>query len=94
MFVSKKESDRVNQISRAVSLACEADGYLAACRRAKRSPTAEEKKVIDEAEALREQIIQVDAFETLAGNNHRGEWMRATWSATPISNAAKQSASH
>ena len=59
VFVSKDEKDRVNQISRAVSLACEADGYLAACRRAKRQPTAEEQKVIDEAEVLRELIIQV-----------------------------------
>jgi len=94
VFVSKQESDRVNQISRAVSLACEADGYLSACRRAKRAPTPEEQKVIDEAEALREEIIQVDAFETLAGNNHKAEWMRATWTADPISETAQQSASH
>ena len=33
VFVSKNENDRVNQISRAVSLAVEADGYLAACRK-------------------------------------------------------------
>ncbi len=59
VFVSKKQDDRVNQISRAVSLAVQADQYLAACRRAKRQPTAEEQKVIDAAEELREQIIQV-----------------------------------
>jgi hypothetical protein len=45
VFVSKDEKDRVNQISRAVSLACEADACLTACRRAKRSPTPEEQKV-------------------------------------------------
>ena len=45
VFVSKDEKDRVNQISRAVSLACEADACLTACRRAKRSPTPAEQKV-------------------------------------------------
>jgi hypothetical protein len=46
VFVSKDEKDRVNQISRAVSLACEADACLTACRRAKRSPTPAEQKVL------------------------------------------------
>eukprot|EP00961_Rhodomonas_salina_P262281 3544464-Rhodomonas_salina.1 len=88
VFVSKSETDRVNQISRAVALACQADGYLAACRRAKRKPTAEEQRVIDEAEALRELIIQVDAFETLGGSNHRAKWMDATWTVGPLDKAA------
>lgn len=94
VFVSKDQNDRVNQISRAVSLACEADGYLAACRRQKRQPTAEEQKVIDEAEALRELIIQVDAFDTLSGQDHKGEWMKATWSVGPIDASAQQSSGH
>ena len=93
VFVSKDQNDRVNQISRAVSLACEADGYLAACRRAKRQPTPEEQAVIDEAEALREQIIQVDSFETLAGQNHREDWMKATWSVGPVHGSSQQQSS-
>ena len=90
VFVSKDQGDRVNQISRAISLACEADGYLAACRKAKRQPTAGEQAVIDQAEELRESIIQVDAFETLGATNHKGEWMKATWS---VDDARSQSAS-
>lgn len=39
----------------------EADALLTAVRKAKRAPTAAEKAIIDEAEALREQIIQVRA---------------------------------
>ena len=93
VFVSKDENDRVNQISRAISLACEADGYLAACRKQKRQPTAEEAKVIGEAEELREKIIQVDAFDTLNGQNHKGEWMKATWTVDKIE-AESQSATH
>ena len=65
------------------------------CVQAKRLPTAEEKKVIDDAEALREQIIQVDAFDTLNGGNHKGEWMKATWTVGKIEQvAASQSAQH
>jgi hypothetical protein len=30
--------------------------------------------VIDAAEELREEIIQVDAFETLKGHDHRASW--------------------
>ena len=93
VFVSKDQNDRVNQISRAISLACEADGYLSACRKAKRQPTAEEQAVIDQAEELREKIIQVDAFETLGATNHKGEWMKATWSVEHTAGGS-QSASH
>ena len=95
VFVSKNENDRVNQISRAVSLAVEADGYLAACRKAKRQPTEEEQKVIDAAEDLREKIIQVDAFATLGSSDHKGEWMKATWKVEAVKGAsAGQSAAH
>jgi len=93
VFVSKDQNDRVNQISRAISIACEADGYLTACRKQKRQPTAEEQMVIDEADDLREKIIEVDAFETLSGNNHKGEWMKATWTVDKVETAS-QSATH
>ena len=51
-------------------------------------------QVIDEAEALRELIIQVDAFDTLSGQDHKGEWMKATWSVGPIDASAQQSSGH
>mmetsp|Transcript_55721 Transcript_55721/g.132983 ORF Transcript_55721/g.132983 Transcript_55721/m.132983 type:complete len:766 (+) Transcript_55721:102-2399(+) len=83
-FVSKDPQDRINQIVRAMPLACQADEYLAACRKEKRQPTDAEQAVINQAEELRELIIQVDVFDTLAGKNHRGEDMKATWSVEPF----------
>lgn len=79
VFVSKDPTDRVNLISRAVSECFHADNILAACRKEKRTPTPEEQKKIDAAEAMREEIIQVDSFPTLMGKDHRASWMDATW---------------
>eukprot|EP00961_Rhodomonas_salina_P277102 3744811-Rhodomonas_salina.3 len=79
VFVSKNPNDRVNQISRAVSMAVEADKIMSACRKAKRQPTTEEQAKIDAAEELREQIIQVDAFPTLANQEHNHQGMTPTW---------------
>merc|ERR1712227_670592 len=50
VFVSDDATDRVRQINDA----------LPKCRKAKRDPTAEEQLLLDEAEAMRELIIQVD----------------------------------
>lgn len=43
----------------------QADEILAKCRKEKRQPTPDEQKLIDEVEAAREVIIQVDAFPAL-----------------------------
>ena len=54
-------------------------------------PTVEEGQRGGEIAHAGEEIIQVDSFETLAGQNHREDWMKATWSVGPI-DASKQSA--
>ena len=92
VFVSKNPEDRVNQIARALPLAYQADLYLAACRKEKRQPTAAEKEVIDQAEALREQIIQVDVFQMLAGKDHRAEHMKPTWKVEPVEGSKAEAA--
>ena len=52
-----------------------ADTLLAACRKEKRQPSAAEKALIDEAEAMRETIIQVDSFQRLGRELHLSqEW--------------------
>ena len=92
VFVSKNPNDRINQIVRALPLAHQADLFLAACRKEKRQPTAAEKEVIDQAEALREQIIQVDVFPMLAGKDHRAEHMKPTWKVEPVQGSKAEAA--
>jgi acyl-CoA dehydrogenase len=65
VFVSSDPSDRVRQINDALPKCIAADKILSVCRKQKRNPTAEEQLALDEAEAMREKIIQVDAFKQL-----------------------------
>jgi acyl-CoA dehydrogenase len=78
VFVSKNPKDRVAMIARAMPICYEADKIMSACRKEKRSPTAAEQAKIDEAEALREEIIQVDSFPII-GKEHNTEWMKPSW---------------
>jgi Na+-translocating ferredoxin:NAD+ oxidoreductase RnfG subunit len=66
MFISKNiDTDRVAMMNHILPKACAADDILAKCRKEKRSPTAEEQHLIDEVEAVREMVIQVDSFDGL-----------------------------
>jgi len=91
VFVSKDPKDRVNQIARCVPLAVEADKIMSACRKAKRTPMAEEQATIDAAEELREQIIQVDAFDVLAEKEHNTSSMQPTWTVQRVEGGEKAS---
>jgi hypothetical protein len=84
VFISKNPKDRVNMISRAIGMCYEADKILATCRKEKRTPMPDEQARIDAAEAMREEIIQVDSFPTLGGKEHNTEWMKPTWKPQPI----------
>ncbi|CAM9411921.1 unnamed protein product [Chrysoparadoxa australica] len=64
-FVSSDLNNRVALIHDALPKALAADKILLAMRREKREATAAEQVVIDEAEAAREVIIQVDSFRGL-----------------------------
>jgi len=65
IFISDHADDRLNLIQNAFPKVLAADNILKACRKEKRSMTSEEKKVVNEAEIAREQVIQVDSFPRL-----------------------------
>ncbi|CAK4369091.1 unnamed protein product [Aphanomyces euteiches] len=65
MFISDKPDDRVALIHKTLPKAIIADAILSKLRKEKRSATPEEQALIDEVEAAREIIIQVDAFQAL-----------------------------
>ncbi|TMW56095.1 hypothetical protein Poli38472_008743 [Pythium oligandrum] len=71
VFVSSKPTDRVHLINATLGKAVEADKILAKLRKEKRNATTEEQKLIDEVEAAREQIIQVDSFEGLGAELYK-----------------------
>mmetsp|Transcript_22053 Transcript_22053/g.32009 ORF Transcript_22053/g.32009 Transcript_22053/m.32009 type:complete len:775 (-) Transcript_22053:62-2386(-) len=65
VFVSEDPTDRVHLLHATLPKALKADAILSTLRKEKRNPTAEEQVIIDEAEAAREIIIQVDSFPRL-----------------------------
>merc|ERR1711916_401368 len=71
VFVSDDLSDRVGLLNHALAKAVEADNILRDARRSKRSLTAAEQAIVDEAEEYREEIIQVDAFKNFGPNDTR-----------------------
>ena len=63
LFISQNVTDnRTSLIVQTLPKAIAADAILTKLRKEKRQPTAEEQKVIDEAEAAREEIIQVSLY--------------------------------
>eukprot|EP01097_Dermamoeba_algensis_P004695 TRINITY_DN3030_c0_g1_i1.p1 TRINITY_DN3030_c0_g1~~TRINITY_DN3030_c0_g1_i1.p1 ORF type:complete len:744 (-),score=221.45 TRINITY_DN3030_c0_g1_i1:134-2365(-) len=72
IFHSKDPHDRHNLLLRALPKAVEADAILSKLKKEKRSATKAEQQVIDEAEALREEVIQVDAFPSLGVEKQAG----------------------
>ena len=65
VFVSEDPADRVALLNATLPKAVKADRTLTALRKQKRSATIDEQKSIDEVEAAREIIIQVDDFDRL-----------------------------
>ncbi|KAF1773104.1 Acyl-CoA dehydrogenase, C-termina, bacterial type [Phytophthora cactorum] len=65
VFVSNDPEDRVALLNATLPKAVKADRTLTALRKQKRSATIDEQKFIDEVEAAREIIIQVDNFDGL-----------------------------
>ena len=82
VFVSENKEDRIRQINDALPVCIQADKILARMRKEKRKePTQGEREVIDKAEAMREEIIQVDAFLEIR-NEHQELVMRTSPEAT------------
>jgi len=74
MFISKNPQNRQAQIEAALPLAIKADFMLKTIRKEKRQPFESEQKIIDAADALRDQIVQVDAFPALGREYWRNEF--------------------
>nr|CCA15250.1 acylCoA dehydrogenaselike protein putative [Albugo laibachii Nc14] len=71
IFISSKQDDRVTLLNATLPKAMVADDVLMKLRKEKRSATTEEQKLIDEVEAAREIIIQVDSFSTLGNESNQ-----------------------
>lgn len=71
VFVSKDPEDRVALLNATIGKAVEADKVLAKLRKEKRNATPAEQQLIDEVEAAREKIIQVDSFDGLAAETSK-----------------------
>lgn len=74
VFISKDPKDRVALLNAALPKAVKADEILGKCRKEKRQPTPSEQALIDEAEAMREIIIQVDSFPGLGKESTTPGW--------------------
>jgi len=59
------EDNRVAELLHAMPVCLQADAALTACKKEKRAPTADEAKLIAQADALRDALVQVDVHETL-----------------------------
>jgi acyl-CoA dehydrogenase len=74
IYIPKDMNDRVALLHAILPKAVKVDEIYAKMRKEKRQPTAEEKVLIDEVEAAREIIIQVDAFPALGQEAQIPNW--------------------
>mmetsp|Transcript_15048 Transcript_15048/g.44924 ORF Transcript_15048/g.44924 Transcript_15048/m.44924 type:complete len:783 (+) Transcript_15048:160-2508(+) len=60
----------------ALPLCLEADAIQAACRKARKEPTADQRKILEAAAAARDEIVQVQAFEKLGAKEFEPGYVR------------------
>jgi hypothetical protein len=70
IFISNDPNDRIRQLNDCLPLAVEADKAVAAARKAKRSLTDAEQKLVDQVTAMANEIIQVDVFDKVGIEKH------------------------
>uniref|UniRef100_A0A7S2SRH0 Acyl-coenzyme A dehydrogenase n=2 Tax=Rhizochromulina marina TaxID=1034831 RepID=A0A7S2SRH0_9STRA len=63
IFVSDQPGDRVATLLEALPVVVEADSIASALRKEKREATASEQEVLDRANALRDELVQVDVYD-------------------------------
>jgi len=54
---------QVSDLMNALPICCKADEIMSECKKSKRQPTEAEQVVVDQAEKLRDMLIQVDVFD-------------------------------
>eukprot|EP00123_Amoebidium_parasiticum_P016072 comp23275_c0_seq1/m.38100 comp23275_c0_seq1/g.38100 ORF comp23275_c0_seq1/g.38100 comp23275_c0_seq1/m.38100 type:complete len:747 (-) comp23275_c0_seq1:220-2460(-) len=72
VFVPANRNEQMSMLLQGLPLAVKADRILADCKRNKRTPSQDEQATIDAADAIRNVVVQVDAFPALG----RAEWER------------------
>ena len=90
LFLSKDRGNRVSLIVHSLPKVIEADRILKKLRREKRDPIEAERKLIEEAEAAREEIIQVNSFQRLGKELNFGETWTPSERGAYVSAAAQQ----
>jgi acyl-CoA dehydrogenase len=70
------ESHQVSELIRALPLVCKADEISAQLRKEKRGATVDEQAILDEAEAVRDHLIQVDVFDHATEEEKREGYVR------------------
>ena len=65
VYTPDDPNNRVSELLRAMPICLKADVALTACKKEKRDPTADEAKLIAEADGLRDKLVQVDVHQTL-----------------------------
>jgi len=81
VYIAADGSNRVAGLINALPVCVEADAVLNACKKEKRQPTDTESKLLSQAEALRDMLIQVDVHETL-GELEQGNYVRPALTST------------
>mmetsp|Transcript_48953 Transcript_48953/g.74468 ORF Transcript_48953/g.74468 Transcript_48953/m.74468 type:complete len:794 (-) Transcript_48953:95-2476(-) len=76
------EMHQISDLIRALPICVEADQIASALRRDKREPTSEEADIIAKAEALRDVLIQVDAFDHLTDAEGQDGYVRPALAGT------------
>jgi len=69
-------NNRVSELMRAMPICLQADAALSACKKERRDPTADEAKLIGEADALRDVLVQVDVHERLGPLEADADYVR------------------
>lgn len=74
IYLHKDLTDRVALLNATLPKAVKVDEIYTKLRKEKRTATPDEQKLIDEVEAAREIIIQVDAFNSLGQESNIKGW--------------------
>jgi acyl-CoA dehydrogenase len=97
IFISNDPKDRVRMLNDVLPKSIEVDKIVAAAKKAKRALTTEEQKLVDDVNAVINQIVQVDVFDKIGAEKYEGDdyvrpALRHTKFAQPISKTATATA--
>jgi acyl-CoA dehydrogenase len=97
IFISNDPKDRIRMLNDVLPRSIEVDKIVAAAKKAKRALTTEEQKLVDDVNAVINQIVQVDVFDKIGAEKYEGDdyvrpALRHTKFAQPISKTATATA--